>query len=91
MANLKKVLRTCIICRNKFEQNGLIRLKCEDGKLLMYNNHGRSFYVCFTCKDFLQGEIKNKDYKRVEKTLNKECKSNNHYVTQLKEMLTNVR
>lgn len=91
MANLKITLRTCIVCRNKFEQKELLRLKCEDKKLFFYNNFGRSFYICKDCQDFLQSDIKAKEYKKIEKSLCKECKNKDEYVTQLKEMLTDVR
>ena len=35
--------------------------------------------------------LKRKDYKKIEKSLCKECKNKDNYVTQLKEMLTDVR
>ena len=84
-------LRTCIICRGKFNQKELLRLKCEDKKLLFYNNYGRSFYICSDCENILQSDINGKDFKRIEKSLCKECKNKDKYVTQLKEMLTDVR
>ena len=91
MANLKKILRTCIVCRKKFEQKELLRFKCENKKLVQYNNYGRSFYICETCSNQIQTDLKLKDLKRLEKILNKECKSQDNYVTQLKEILTDVR
>ncbi|GGD31719.1 hypothetical protein GCM10012288_02090 [Malaciobacter pacificus] len=91
MANLKKILRTCIVCRKKFEQKELLRFKCENEKLVQYNNYGRSFYICETCSKQIQTDLKVKDLKRLEKILNKECKSKNNFVTQLKEILTDVR
>lgn len=92
MANLKKIFRTCIICRVKFEQKDLIRLKCKDKKLLKYDNYGRSFYICENCVSLLlDTQLKSKEYKKIEKKLNNECKANNNYITQLKEILTDVR
>ena len=91
MPSLKKTLRTCVVCRGKFEQKELLRLKCEDKELLFYNNSGRSFYICNECKKLLKEDISGKDYKRIEKSLCKECKNKDKYVTQLKEMLTDVR
>jgi predicted RNA-binding protein YlxR (DUF448 family) len=91
LANLKNTLRTCIVCRSKIEQKELLRLKCEDKKLMPYNNNGRSFYICTDCEKLLQSDINSKDYKRIEKSLCKECKNKDKYVVQLKEMLTDVR
>ena len=91
MPSLKKTLRTCVICRGKFEQKELLRLKCEEKELLFYNNSGRSFYICNDCEKLLLTDISGKDYKRIEKSLCKECKNKDKYVTQLKEMLTDVR
>ena len=84
-------LRTCIICRGKFDQKELLRLKCEDKKLLFYNNYGRSFYICSDCENILQSDINGKDFKRIETSLCKECKNKDKYVTQLKERRTDVR
>ena len=91
MANLKKILRTCVVCKEKFEQKELLRLKCEEKKLMFYNNFGRSFYICSGCEGYLQSDLKTKEYKKIEKSLCKECKNKDKYVTQLKEMLTDVR
>lgn len=91
MTSLKKILRTCVVCRGKFEQKELLRLKCEEKKLILYNNFGRSFYICKGCESHLQEDIKGKEYKKIEKSLCKECKNKDEYVTQLKEMLTDVR
>ncbi|MBP7225580.1 MAG: DUF448 domain-containing protein [Aliarcobacter sp.] len=84
-------LRTCIICRGKFDQKELLRLKCEDKKLLLYNNYGRSFYICCNCQTLLHTDVKLKEYKKIEKSLCRECKNKDEYATQLKEMLTDVR
>jgi len=91
LAKLKTTLRTCIVCRNKNEQKELFRLKCEDKKLVSYNNYGRSFYICRDCINLLQSDINQKTYKKIEKSLFRECKNKDKYVEQLKEMLTDVR
>jgi uncharacterized protein len=91
LASSKIILRTCVVCKGKFEQKELLRLKCEDKKLLFYNNYGRSFYICNDCVESLKSDINGKDYKKIEKSLCKECKNKDKYVTQLKEMLTDVR
>ena len=91
MPSLKETLRTCVVCRSKFEQKELLRLKKKKKKLLFYNNFGRSFYICNDCEKLLLTDISGKDYKRIEKSLCKECKNKDKYVTQLKEMLTDVR
>ena len=91
MANLKKILRTCVVCKGKFEQKELLRLKCEEKRLLFYNNSGRSFYICSECEKLLQTDINGKEYKKIEKSLCKECRNKDKYVIQLKEMLTDVR
>lgn len=91
MANLKKILRTCVVCKEKLEQKELLRLKCEEKKLMFYNNFGRSFYICSACEGYLQSDLKTKEYKKIEKSLCKECKNKDEYVIQLKEMLTDVR
>ncbi len=42
-------IRMCINCRNRFEQNKLIRLQCIENKLYNYSYTGRSFYICKEC------------------------------------------
>jgi predicted RNA-binding protein YlxR (DUF448 family) len=91
LTNLKRTLRTCIVCRGKKDQKELFRLKCEDKKLVPYNNYGRSFYICNDCIEVLQSDINQKAYKKIEKSLCRECKNKDKYVEQLKEMLTDVR
>ena len=85
------ILRTCVVCKGKFEQKELLRLKCEDKKLLFYNNYGRSFYICSDCENILQSDINGKDFKRIEKALCRECKNKDKYVIQLEEILLDVR
>ncbi len=87
MANLKKPLRMCILCRSRLEKDNLLRLRCENKKLVPYNGYGRSFYICYKCLDEnLEGNTK-----RIERALCKECKNKDEYIVQLKEILTYVR
>jgi predicted RNA-binding protein YlxR (DUF448 family) len=89
---LKKPIRTCIVCRGKFEQNLLLRFKCKDKKLQAFDNMGRSFYICKECISLLEDEdINSKNLKKLEKALFRECKNKDNYIGQLKEILTHVR
>lgn len=89
MANLKKPLRMCVLCRSRLEKNNLIRLKCKDKKLVSFDGNGRSFYICKSCIDLAFNS--SKDLKRLERMLYKECKNKDEYIVQLKEILTHVR
>lgn len=92
MTILKEPIRTCVICRGKYPQNDLLRLKCEDKKLVPYDNYGRSFYICNDCISILKdSQINQKDFKKIEKALFRECKNKDDYIGQLKEILTHVR
>ncbi len=92
MTILKEPIRTCVICRGKYPQNELLRLKCEDKKLVPYDNYGRSFYICNDCISILKNSQNNqKDFKKIEKALFRECKNKDDYIGQLKEILTHVR
>ncbi|MDR2151961.1 MAG: DUF448 domain-containing protein [Helicobacteraceae bacterium] len=42
-------IRTCVACREKFEQKTLYRLQCADNRVVAYANRGRSFYLCAKC------------------------------------------
>lgn len=92
MTILKKPIRTCVICRKKFEQKKLLRLKCKDKKLVPFDNYGRSFYICNDCVLILEHDQSNqKDFKKIEKALYKECRNKDDYIGQLKEILTHGR
>ena len=82
MANLKKPIRMCACCRTRNQKNSMIRLQCKEKKLQFFDGIGRSFYICNDCLD---------TEKRLEKTLYRECKNKDGYLTQLKEMLIYVR
>lgn len=91
MAKSEIGYRTCIFCRIKLPQKELIRFKCEDKKLVPYNNYGRSFYICKDCIKLVQSDINQKKLKKFENALCRECKNKDTYVVQLKEILTDVR
>ncbi|AXH13956.1 DUF448 domain-containing protein [Malaciobacter mytili] len=93
MADLKRPLRMCIICRARLEKEKLLRLKCEDKKLIKYNNSGRSFYLCNSCiqEYVINQELNSKKEKKIEKALYAQCKNKDEYLVQLKEILTDVR
>lgn len=82
MTFLKKPIRMCIVCRIRTEQKKLIRLRCSNKKLILFDGNGRSFYICSEC-------IKNE--KKLEKSLYRECKNKDAYIMQLKEILVDVR
>ena len=89
MANLRRPIRMCVVCRNRSEKENLLRLKCENKKLVSFNGYGRSFYICKSCLELAFDN--EKDLKRLEKTLYRECKNKDEYIVQLKEILTHVR
>lgn len=88
MANLKKPIRMCIVCRSKNEKAFLLRLQCKDSKLKSFDGFGRSFYMCEECQNKVLNDI---ETKRIEKALFRECKNKDEYIVQLKEILTHVR
>lgn len=67
-----KVERTCIVCRNKFEQNDLYRVVNHNGELLLQTDkkiEGRGAYICKNniCKEnlFKRRSVLNKSLKQV--------------------------
>jgi len=75
-------IRMCISCRERFEQNILIRLQCKDKNLSLFDGNGRSFYICTNCS---------MDVKKIHKALCRQCKNNKKYEIDLKEILVDVR
>lgn len=74
--------RMCTACRTRTAQNNLLRLRCQEGKLISYNKVGRSFYFCTVCL---------KDEKKIAKALMRECRSGkkDQLMSKLKEIVTN--
>ena len=75
---LKISIRTCIVCRNKEDQELLNRLQCKDKKLTSFSGVGRSFYLCDDCL---------LDENKLEKALYRSCKNKDEYIVQLREIL----
>jgi predicted RNA-binding protein YlxR (DUF448 family) len=46
---MKKPIRMCINCRNRFLQENLYRLYCKDKEVVKWQGVGRSFYICNNC------------------------------------------
>ena len=44
-------VRMCIVCRNRYPQKTLIRLKQIDKEIVAFDGMGRSFYLCKPCLD----------------------------------------
>ncbi len=94
MANLRKPIRMCISCRKKLEKSKLLRLQCQNKKLVLFTGNGRSFYICHECINcgIKKQNVQTKGLeKKIKNSLSRECKSREDYVFQLKEILTNVR
>ncbi|MBL0709133.1 MAG: hypothetical protein JJW00_08805 [Sulfurimonas sp.] len=74
----------CISCREREEQNKLLRLQCVDGSLKSFIGSKRSFYICKNCI-LLE--------KKVLKALMRQCKSGDRdkFTNQLKEIITDDR
>jgi len=66
MLEIKKPIRMCVCCRGRFYQKELLRLKCKDKILSLWDRVGRSFYLC---KDCLKSE------KVFAKAIYKQCKN----------------
>lgn len=78
MKIIKKQIRTCISCRNKYYQKDLLRLQCMNNTLVAFTKSNRSFYLCNDC-------ITNE--KKVIKSLFRQCKNKADYLVQLKEIV----
>ncbi|SMC09098.1 Protein of unknown function [Nitratiruptor tergarcus DSM 16512] len=55
----------CINCRQRFYQDELSRLRCEEKKIYAYGGVGRSFYICKSC---LEDKNLSKNLARICKT-----------------------
>ena len=65
---------------------------CKDKKLVPFDSNGRSFYICNDCISIIECSQNNqKNYKKIEKSLYRECRNKDDYIGQLKEILTHVR
>ena len=84
MKNSHKPIRMCVSCRKRESQDSLVRLRCNEGSLEVYNMSGRSFYLC---KDCINEE------KKVLKSLMRQCRSGDKdkIMNKLKEIITDDR
>jgi len=78
---LHQPIRMCVVCRERFAQNALLRLQCHNGLLQPYANEGRSFYMCRSCID----------HKKTPGQLSRQCKSGAsiELMNRLKEIIVN--
>ncbi len=81
---IHKPVRMCITCRDRHEQNALMRLQCIDGSLEYFTGNGRSFYVCKDCL---------KEEKKLIKSFMRQCRSGDKdkFISRLKEIITDDR
>jgi len=79
-----KPVRMCVSCRERDNQDELVRLQCREGNLDFFIGHGRSFYICKNC---LTQE------KKVLKAVMRQCKSGERdkFTSRLKEIIADDR
>ncbi len=77
-------LRMCISCRDRQNQEKLLRLQCIDGSIEVFKGSGRSFYLCKNCL---------LEEKKVLKALMRQCRSGDRdkFTNKLKEIITDDR
>jgi predicted RNA-binding protein YlxR (DUF448 family) len=63
---MKKPIRMCVICKERYEQSILIRFQLRYEKLIEFSKKGRSSYICLECVIL--------DEKRLVKILNSKFK-----------------
>ena len=63
-----KPIRTCIVCRNKFEKEFLIKItKDKNGNITLNGKQGRGAYICKNqeChKKLIEKKVLNKTFKK---------------------------
>jgi len=76
--------RMCVSCRERHNQNTLLRLQCKDASVESFNGTGRSFYLCKVCLD---------NEKKLTKSLMRQCRSSDkeRLTNRLKEIITDDR
>jgi len=85
MQDLKKPIRMCIICRERFSQKILYRFQKIDESIVQYKDLGRSFYICKNCIKYEESKIK----KIVMNRLRIKSKNIEEFGKILKELDTN--
>lgn len=43
-------IRMCVLCRERFSQNELLRLQIKSDKVVDFTGFGRSVYLCKACE-----------------------------------------
>ena len=78
------IIRMCISCRARHNQDELLRLRCNEGLPELFNGVGRTFYLCVSCLE---------DEKKSTRSLMRQCKSGdkNKLMNKLKEIITDDR
>jgi predicted RNA-binding protein YlxR (DUF448 family) len=77
-------IRTCICCRDKFEQQVLVRLQLDDCSIVAYSGLGRSFYLCRNCIDMKRDIVLKK---LLQRSINK---NKSLILSRLEEILVNA-
>ena len=82
--NFYQASRMCISCRKRDFQQNMLRLRCIDGNIEIFNGSGRTFYLCNDCL---------KDEKKLLRSLMRQCKSGDKekLMNKLKEIITDDR
>ncbi len=77
-------IRMCISCRGRQAQNQLLRFKCIEGSIEIFDGIGRSFYICKNCLT---------QDKQVLKALMRQCRSGDKdkFTNRLKEIIADDR
>ncbi|DAB32094.1 MAG TPA: hypothetical protein CFH79_05760 [Sulfurospirillum sp. UBA11407] len=82
MSAINKPIRMCILCKERFEQNSLLRFQANNGKIVEFSHRGRSFYICKQC-------LLN-DSMRLVKLLNSKLKMQNKKITEFGEYFSKI-
>jgi len=70
--------RMCISCKERIEQNKLVRLQCKNREIVPYSYEGRSFYLCKDC-------LKNAKEDKLAKSLQRYCKTGKDKILKMVE------
>lgn len=68
-----KPIRMCVVCRTRFVQKELIRLKILNEKLVFFDGFGRSVYLCVDCLWDLKVHHKLQKLKQISKDKEQLC------------------
>ena len=71
-------VRMCISCKERIEQDKLIRLQCINKEIIPYSQKGRSFYICKNC-------LSGKKNDKIVKSLLRYCKTDKKSISKMFE------